>query len=47
VLGGFAILSGLNVFWAIIAMLVGNILGAGFTALHAIQGPRVGVPQMI
>ena len=47
VLGGFAILFGLNVFWALIALFVGTLLGMVFTALHAVQGPRLGVPQMI
>jgi NCS1 family nucleobase:cation symporter-1 len=47
VLGGFAILFGLNVFWALIALVVGTLLGMAFTALHAVQGPRLGVPQMI
>jgi NCS1 family nucleobase:cation symporter-1 len=47
VLGGFAILFGLNLFWALIAMFVGTFLGLAFTALHAVQGPRLGVPQMI
>jgi nucleobase:cation symporter-1, NCS1 family len=47
VLGGFAIAFGLNVLWAIIALLVGTLLGIAFTALHAVQGPRLGVPQMI
>ena len=47
VLGGFAILFGLNVFWALIALAVGTLLGMAFTALHAVQGPRLGVPQMI
>jgi nucleobase:cation symporter-1, NCS1 family len=47
VLGGFAILFGLNVFWALIALFVGTLLGMAFTALHAVQGPRLGVPQMI
>jgi nucleobase:cation symporter-1, NCS1 family len=47
VLGGFAIAFGLNVLWAIIAMVVGTLLGMAFTALHAVQGPRLGVPQMI
>ena len=46
-LGGFAILFGLNVFWALIAMFVGTFLGLAFTSLHAVQGPRLGVPQMI
>src|ERR1700704_176097 len=47
VLGGFAILFGLNVFWALIAMFLGSFLGLAFTSLHAVQGPRLGVPQMI
>jgi NCS1 family nucleobase:cation symporter-1 len=47
VLGGFAILFGLNVFWALIAMFLGVFLGLAFTSLHAVQGPRLGVPQMI
>jgi nucleobase:cation symporter-1, NCS1 family len=47
VLGGFAIEFGLNVFWALIALVVGSALGMAFTALHAVQGPRLGVPQMI
>jgi NCS1 family nucleobase:cation symporter-1 len=47
VLGGFAILFGLNVFWALVALFVGTLLGMAFTALHAVQGPRLGVPQMI
>jgi len=47
VLGGLAIAFGLNLFWALAAILLGNILGAGLTSLHAWQGPRLGVPQMI
>ncbi len=47
VLGGFAIAFGLNVLWAVIALVVGTLLGMAFTALHAVQGPRLGVPQMI
>ena len=47
VLGGFAILFGLNVFWALIAMFVGAFLGLAFTRCTPIQGPRLGVPQMI
>ncbi|MHB8331643.1 MAG: purine-cytosine permease family protein, partial [Candidatus Dormibacteria bacterium] len=47
VLGGFAIAFGLNVFWAFVALVLGLSLGMAFTALHAVQGPRLGVPQMI
>jgi nucleobase:cation symporter-1, NCS1 family len=47
VLGGLAILFGLNVFWALVALVLGSAAGMAFTALHAVQGPRLGVPQMI
>jgi nucleobase:cation symporter-1, NCS1 family len=47
VLGGLSIELGLNLFWALIALAIGTVLGASFTALHAVQGPRLGVPQMI
>ncbi len=33
--------------WAILALVVGNLVGAIFMALHAAQGPTLGVPQMI
>lgn len=32
---------------AIGAIVVGNLVGAVFMALHAAQGPRLGVPQMV
>jgi nucleobase:cation symporter-1, NCS1 family len=47
VLGSFAVLLGLNLFWAIIAIVAGSVIGGVLTALHAVQGPRLGVPQMI
>jgi nucleobase:cation symporter-1, NCS1 family len=47
VLGGFAISFGMTLFWAIVSIVAGELLGALFTSLHAIQGPRLGVPQMI
>jgi NCS1 family nucleobase:cation symporter-1 len=47
VLGSFAVLLGLNLFWAIVAIVVGSVVGGVLTALHAVQGPRLGVPQMI
>jgi NCS1 family nucleobase:cation symporter-1 len=31
----------------VIAILVGNLIGTIFMALHAAQGPRLGVPQMV
>lgn len=45
--GGIGVLAGLNMFWSIIAIIVGNLLGAVFVAAHAVQGPRLGIPQMI
>jgi purine-cytosine permease-like protein len=33
--------------WAAAALAVGNLIGAVFMALHAAQGPTLGVPQMI
>src|SRR3984885_1288516 len=30
-----------------IAIIVGNLIGTIFMALHAAQGPRLGVPQMV
>jgi nucleobase:cation symporter-1, NCS1 family len=33
--------------WALAALTLGNLLGAVFMALHAAQGPRLGVPQML
>ena len=47
VLGSFAVLLGLNLFWAIVAIVIGSVIGGVLTGLHAVQGPRLGVPQMI
>ncbi|GBR05063.1 purine-cytosine permease family protein [Acetobacter oeni] len=38
---------GLPVGPALISILAGNLAGAIFMALHAAQGPRLGVPQMV
>jgi len=46
-LGALAVLLGLNLFWAIVAIVVGTILGTVFMSLHALQGPKLGVPQML
>ncbi|WDL95968.1 purine-cytosine permease family protein [Alicyclobacillus sp. ALC3] len=43
--GVFAL--GLNVFWSIVAVVLGNIIGGLFMATHSAQGPKLGVPQMI
>jgi NCS1 family nucleobase:cation symporter-1 len=33
--------------WALAGLVVGNLVGAIFMALHAAQGPTLGVPQMV
>lgn len=45
--GGLAILLGLDLKWAILSILIGNLVGGLFMAYHSIQGPRMGMPQMI
>ena len=40
-------LFGLSLWWALVAILVGNVVGGVGMALHAAQGPTMGVPQMI
>ena len=37
----------LNLFWCIIAIIVGHLVGGVFMALHSAQGPQMGIPQMI
>src|SRR5580693_8076433 len=38
--GSLAILLGLNFVWAVVAIVVGTVLGALMTSLHALQGPE-------
>ncbi|WP_273886648.1 purine-cytosine permease family protein [Rubrobacter naiadicus] len=45
--GIIAISLGLNLTWAIITIIVGNLIGAIFMAYHSAQGPKLGLPQMI
>jgi NCS1 family nucleobase:cation symporter-1 len=33
--------------WAIFSIIVGNALGGLYMALHSVQGPRLGLPQMM
>ncbi|GGM08126.1 purine-cytosine permease family protein [Nakamurella endophytica] len=47
VLGGVTVFLGLNLLWASIAIVVGVLVGLTLVGFHAIQGPRLGVPQMI
>jgi nucleobase:cation symporter-1, NCS1 family len=47
VLGGVVVTIGLTFWWAVIAIAVGTMAGALLIALHATQGPKLGVPQTI
>lgn len=45
--GALCVVVGLNVFWSLVAIILGNLIGAIFMALHSAQGPVLGIPQMI
>ena len=47
VLGAVTVSIGLTFWWALIAIAAGTLTGALLIALHATQGPRLGVPQSI
>jgi nucleobase:cation symporter-1, NCS1 family len=38
---------GLSLEWSIAAIVIGNLVGCLFMAYHSVQGPRLGIPQMI
>ncbi len=38
---------GLDLKWSIISIVIGNLAGGLFMAYHSVQGPRLGVAQMI
>ncbi len=47
VTGALVIVLGGDVFWSLIGLLIGQVLGGTVMALHAAQGPQLGLPQMI
>ncbi len=47
VTGALAVVFGGDVFWSLPALLLGQVLGGAVMALHAAQGPQLGLPQMI
>lgn len=47
VTGALGVVLGLSLPWAVVALVVGNVLGGIAMALHSAQGPKLGVPQMI
>lgn len=47
VTGALFVVVGNTALWSIPAIIIGNLFGAFFTSLHSVQGPKLGVPQMI
>jgi purine-cytosine permease-like protein len=45
--GAIGISLGLNLFWTLIALALGTVLGTIPVAAHASQGPHLGLPQMV
>jgi NCS1 family nucleobase:cation symporter-1 len=45
--GALAVVFGGDVFWSLVALLLGQLIGGAVMALHAAQGPQLGLPQMI
>lgn len=45
--GALAVVLGGDVFWSLIALLIGQLIGGAVMALHGAQGPQLGLPQMI
>ncbi|WP_035749063.1 purine-cytosine permease family protein [Arthrobacter sp. 35W] len=45
--GALAVVLGNNLFWSIVAVVLANVAGGAFMALHSVQGSRLGVPQLI
>jgi len=38
---------GLSLWWALVATVLGIVFGTFFMAFHSVQGPRLGIPQLI
>jgi nucleobase:cation symporter-1, NCS1 family len=47
VTGALAVVLGGDVFWSLIGLALGQLLGGAVMALHGAQGPQLGLPQMI
>ena len=47
IIGGIVVTIGNSLVWGMLAVGLGNIIGAVFMALHSAQGPKLGVPQLI
>jgi NCS1 family nucleobase:cation symporter-1 len=47
VTGALAVVLGGDVFWSLLGLCLGQMLGGAVMALHGAQGPKLGLPQMI
>jgi NCS1 family nucleobase:cation symporter-1 len=47
VTGALAVVLGGDVFWSLVALLIGQLIGGAVMALDGAQGPQLGLPQMI
>ncbi|KEY60268.1 cytosine permease [Serratia sp. DD3] len=47
VTGALAVVLGGDAFWSIIGLMIGQLIGGVIMALHGMQGPKLGLPQMI
>jgi nucleobase:cation symporter-1, NCS1 family len=47
VTGALAVVFGGDVFWSLWALFLGQLFGGAVMALHAAQGPQLGLPQMV
>ncbi len=45
--GALGVILGLSLPWAIVAIVIGNAFGGLYMSLHSVQGPRLGIPQMM
>ena len=45
--GLISISEGASLFWSVLAIVVGTLVGTLFMAFHSAQGPQLGLPQMI
>lgn len=47
VTGALAVVLGGDAFWSIIGLMLGQLIGGTIMALHGVQGPKLGLPQMV
>ena len=45
--GLIAMTLGLPLVWVLVAIVLGEVFGTFFMAFHSVQGPRLGIPQLL